>query len=278
MPAPPLIWYVSLWNYAYYDDPKDLDQVLHEIAVNGFGVELWPYFVSLQPYRTTIPGRPGVVWEELGDLFNKEHRRWLCRALNGMPSSWHSRTLDVELKRYATYEALTEEIETAATLGSEVISVHYIGQDLTVHSYTGKNSDFVKRILRYASDSGVKLALETTNLHTMKRAINDFDELGVCLDPAAIRAHSHHSLQEFTQVTKERICYLHLYDSRVDDGHLTPGTGDIPRDDWQHMLEILWEINYRGPAVLEIKPPPEKSDQTPLEAAIEAREFFDRLG
>jgi sugar phosphate isomerase/epimerase len=71
--------------------------------------------------------------------------------------------------------------------------------------------------------------------------------------------------------------FLHLYDSREGESHLTPGTGDIPRENWLYMLEVLGAANFQVPAVLEIRPPKEKAGQTPIKAAIEAREFFDGL-
>ena len=110
------------------------------------------------------------------------------------------------------------------------------------------------------------------------REVETFDNLGVCLDPACIRACSAYSLRDFVEVVGDRICFLHLYDSRGELGHLTPGSGDIPTEDWSYMLASLEEINFQGLAILEIRPPPEKSTQTPLQAAIEAREFFDALG
>jgi sugar phosphate isomerase/epimerase len=279
MPKNQLNLFVSLWNYLYYDDPKSLDMILGEIALNGFGVEFWPAIYSSAPYRPAYhQSHPKAGALEMDDLFKEKHRAWLRSDLDGMRSCWHSRAFVDEPKLYATFEAYKEEIDTAAYLGSEAISVHYIGKDLTTQSFTGDNLDFVQNVLDYAESRDVQIALETYDFISLRDAVNQFENLGVCLDPACIHGVSEYSLKDFIEVTMDRICFLHLYDSREDEGHLTPGTGDIPRDDWLYMLEVLREIDFQGPAVLEIRPPKEKASQTPIEAAIEAREFFEGLG
>jgi sugar phosphate isomerase/epimerase len=273
---------VSLWNYLYYEDPRGLEDVLCEIREHGFGVELWPAVYSLDPYRPAyhpkFPLKEGFT--RLYDLFQKTHRPWLRQALGGMRSCWHSRAFDEKPPAYSSFDAYQEEIDTAAFLGSEAISMHYIGEELTTQGFTDTDRASIRRVLDYGEDQGVCVALETRDLDSMKKAVDTFDNLGVCLDPACIRDCSEYSLPEFVEAVKDRICFLHLYDTRGAEGggHYTPGTGDIPREDWLYLLEVLREIDFRGPAVLEIKPPPEKAGQTPLETAQEAREFFAGLG
>ncbi len=271
--------FVSLWNYLYYTDPKGLEGTLREIAENDFGVELWPAVYSFDPYRPAYhPSFPCAQgYDRIYDLFKGEHRVRLRKALSGMRSVWHSRAFEEEPKQYAAVESYEEEIDTASNLGSEAISVHYIGQELTTRGFSGKNPSFVQKVLDYAQRRGVRIALETRDFESLKRATGEFGNLGVCLDPACIRDCSPYGLKDFMEAVQDRICFLHLYDSRGVHGHLTPGTGDIPREDWKYMLESLSEIDFQGAAVLEIHPPPEKSGQSAIEAAIEAREFFERL-
>lgn len=203
--------------------------------------------------------------------------RRLRLAMGGMASCWHSRAFDEDPKDYADFDNYKTEIDTAAYLGSEAIAVHYIGKNLTTESFTPNNPEFVSMVLDYAAEKKVCITLETRHLDSLQRALDIFPRLGVCLDPACIRAHSHHNLADFMEATKDRICFLHLYDQRGDINHLTPGCGEIPIDEWRYMLNVLREIEFQGPAVLEIRPPPEKSNQSPIEAALEARAFFDSL-
>ena len=272
---------VSLWNYLYYEDPGGLEDVLGEIRAHGFGVELWPAVYSLAPYRPAyhpkFPLKEGFV--RLDDLFRAEHRSWLRQALGGMRSCWHSRAFDEQPPAYGSFAACREEIDSAAFLGSEAISMHYIGEELSTRRLKDGDWESVRRVLDYSREKGVCVALETLDLDTMKKALASFDNLGVCLDPACIRDCSGYSLREFVEAVKERICFLHLYATRGAEGggHFTPGSGDIPTEDWLYLLAVLRQIDFRGPAALEIKPPPEKAGQTPLEAALEARDFFRAL-
>jgi sugar phosphate isomerase/epimerase len=272
-------YFVSLWNYLYYHDDKSLDEILAEIDSHGFGVELWPAISTFNPYRPEYhqsnPRRPD---EAMDDLVRSAHRERLRLSLGSMRSVWHSRAFDDEPKLFGSFDAHAEEIDTAAFLSSEAIAVHYIGESLTTQGYSGGDRGLISDVLDYAEDRGVKIALETRDYDSLTAALNEFDKLTVCLDPACIRACSDHPLQDFTALARDRISMLHLYDSRSDEGHLTPGSGDIPMDDWRCMMDVLKSIDFRGAAVLEIKPPPEKKGQTPIEAAEEARNFFLRLG
>lgn len=270
---------VSLWNYLYHAGPESLDMVLCDVASNGFGVEWWPAIYTFDPYRPAYhPSFPRAEgYKEIRDLFKPEHRQWLRGAMHGMQSGWHSRAFDDDPKDYGTFEAYQEEIDTAAYLGSEAISVHYIGEHVTTCGFARKDIELVRKVLDYAESKGVKIALETRDFDSLKQAIDEFPDLGVCLDPACIRDNSSHSLQEFIDATVDRICFLHLYDSRENTGHLTPGTGTIPKEEWLYMLDALEDADFHGLAILEIHPPPEKAGQTPIEAAVEARGFFDRL-
>ncbi len=96
--------------------------------------------------------------------------------------------------------------------------------------------------------------------------------------PACIGDWSDHGLRDFVEATKDRICFLHLYDARGDISHLTPGTDEIPEEDWAYLLDALRQIDFQGAGGPEVRPPPERPGQTPIEAAIEALVFLERLG
>ena len=161
---------VSLWNYLYYEDPGGLEDVLGEIRAHGFGVELWPAVYSLAPYRPAyhpkFPLKEGFV--RLDDLFRAGHRSWLRRALGGMRSCWHSRAFDEQPPAYGSFAACREEIDSAAFLGSEAISMHYIGEELSARGLKDGDWESVRRVLDYAREKGVCVALETLDLDTRK--------------------------------------------------------------------------------------------------------------
>lgn len=80
------------------------------------------------------------------------------------------------------------------------------------------------------------------------------------------------------EALKERICYLHLYENVGDVSHLPPGSGGIPEADWIYLVRGLKEMNFQGPAVLEIRPPHwETYPKDPVETALQAKRYLDHL-
>ena len=51
--------------------------------------------------------------------------------------------------------------------------------------------------------------------------------------------------------------------------------GIDPLADRAYLVDTLGELGFRGPAVLEIRPPPERAHQLSIEAAVEARQLFE---
>jgi sugar phosphate isomerase/epimerase len=261
--------YVSLWNYAFYTVDRDLEGVLAEIRAHGYGVELWPYYTTLSPYRHKIA--------EENNLFDPSHRTRLRRALNGMPSCWHGRGVGDYL-HVTTFEGFQEEIDTAAALGSRIISVHDIGPGVTAAHPDG-DLDFARRVLRYARERGVTIALETVwPLPALARAADPLEELMLCLDVACIHSYFEDSLKDYIEPYKDRICYLHLYDNKDRAHHLPPGAGSVPEEDWVYMLETLRAVDFTGPAVFEICPAPGGKQETPIETVQKAAAYLYGLG
>ena len=107
--------------------PGALPTVLSDLRAEGFGVELWPAFYSLEPYRPAYhpvislrekseaarrrqeAGHPDVV----GDLTSAQHRAGLREALGGMRSAWHSRLFDEKPVAYGDFSALRDEVSSA---------------------------------------------------------------------------------------------------------------------------------------------------------------------
>jgi sugar phosphate isomerase/epimerase len=118
MPKFTLNTYVSLWNYLHYSVEQNLETLLTEVRSYGYGIELWPYFKSLNPYRPSV--------DQENNLFEPEYQDSLQKWLKNTPSSWHGRGVGNPI-HVTTFEGFKEQIDTAAMLGSEVISVHDIG-------------------------------------------------------------------------------------------------------------------------------------------------------
>ncbi len=136
--------------------------------------------------------------------------------------------------------------------------------------------------MAYASEKGVKLALENTKpwkLRDIAGAIDNVEGLGICLDVGHVYLREE-PMREFLNALKERITHLHLQEiySELESGlpltgpdHYIPGTGGIPREDWELLFATLREIDFQGMGVFEIRP------RNPLQTALLARDFVQGL-
>jgi sugar phosphate isomerase/epimerase len=266
-----LNYYVSLWNYAHYDVSKSIEDVIEEIVAQGYGVELWPHFASLDPYRPTM--------YQDKDLFNAAYRKRLLRMLKSIRSCWHCRLYGPGGSDYEnTVLDYKEQIDVAAELGSEIISIHRLGEGTSEEDYLGADPDFSREVLAYAQERHVSIAMETGAFSPVKSAMEQLADLRICLDPSYIHSYHQPPIQAYMQAFGSRIVYLHLYDFIAPNSHhITPGDGEIPVADWLYMLAALKAMNFQGPAAFEILPPPWKSRQTPLQTVEDARQFFEKL-
>lgn len=269
-------YYTSLWNYVYHDEPCSLEKVVRQVTDAGFGVELWPYFFTLDPYRPALPTRPTAIERGFEDFFEGAHRERLRTAVSGVPTSWHSRGTGERPLKIRTFDQHTQQIDTAAAIGSETISVHDIGESVT-NTWVADSVGIAGRVVEYAQDRGVALALETGDFDACLKATNLLPGLQICLDPAYIFSNSDRSLNDYIKALGERIGYLHLYDVNAEGVHYTPGTGDVPEKEWGLLLRWMRDSEFQGPTVFEIRPPPKPEGQTPLDTVIEARNYFETL-
>ena len=102
-------------------------------------------------------------------------------------------------------------------------------------------------------------------------------DLKICLDPAYIFSLSSNSLEDYIRAFDKQICYIHLYDVSANEGHYTPGSGDIPEDDWLFLLRWMRDTEFEGPAVFEIRPLPEDEGQSAINTVIEGRNYLETL-
>ena len=251
---------ISLWNYSHYANQPSLERILADVRHEGYGIELW-----------------GSCWNE-PDLYDEIGRNRLKAALDGMHVSLHS-------AGFRPVDALQQkQIDAAACWGADVIVLH--PEDLYLPQTT-PDWAFARRIVDYAAERGVKLALENGGLAFLTEAFAQVPGLYCCLDVGhvylnywPIPSGQGRLMQQFLDACKHRLIHLHLQDlchpsmrslrSAWDD-HYTSGTGGIPVEDWQLLWSTLQEINFHGTAVYEIHPP------SPLETAFQAKESLDRL-
>ena len=278
---------ISMWNFIHYfplrkggtsfsfDRGLDsLEQVVAEVAAAGYGVELWPSWYS---WEWTSPEREGMVANRI-DLYAEQERQRLAEILRGVRSSWHTDGDN-------TIEGYNRKIDTVADVGSKVLVVH--ASNLLLDG-PDPDFDFAAEVLDYAREKNVKIALENAsegeleedsslwNLSLMKRAIERFDVLGICLDTTHVQKFKRFPLAEYIDVLADRICHLHISDALGDDVgigrlHTQPGTGKIPAEDWRYLLDALREVGFAGEAVLEIKP------LTPIRIAEQTEKYFSSL-
>ena len=269
-------YYTSLWNYVYHDEPRSLEEVLRQVTDAGFGVELWPYFFTLDPYRPALPTRPASIQRGFQDLFEAAHQERLRTAVSGLPTSWHSRGTGERPLKVRTFDEHAQQIDTAAAIGSNIISVHDIGESVT-NTRVSDSVSIAGRVVEYTQARGVVLALETGDFDACLEATNLLPGLQICLDPAYIFSNSDRSLNDYIQAFGERIRYLHLYDATAEAGHYTPCTGDMPEEDWLLLLRWMRDCEFQGPAVFEVRPPPGRAGQSALDAVVEARDYLETL-
>jgi sugar phosphate isomerase/epimerase len=155
----------------------------------------------------------------------------------------------------------------AAETDSDVIVVHAEHMKLKPPN---PDFEFAQSILDLAAERGIVLALENGPLGILSTALDNLKGLGICLDTGHVY-FTPDPLKAFVDRLRKDICHLHIQEKLGSADHYVPGTGDIPLDDWNYLLDNLKAVNFSGAAVLEIRP------RDPLLNAQDTKLFFDRL-
>lgn len=243
---------VSLWNYGHYANVPSLERVLALLRDQGYGVELWG------------------AWQEERDLFDLVGRARLKHALAGMEVSLHTAGAN-------TLELHQKQVDAAAYLGAEVVVIH--SDDLFTGDTPSLDIALARKVVSYASRNGVRIALENGKLPVLMNAIQNVEGLSICLDVGHVYLVEGH-MSEFLDALKGRLIHLHLQDILPEAeshlpltgrDHFIPGTGGIPREDWELLITTLEHIDFQGMAVFEIQP------RNPLQTALLGRTFVQRL-
>jgi sugar phosphate isomerase/epimerase len=164
-----------------------------------------------------------------------------------------------------------------AELGASLVVLH--PTDLASTDPAKVDAHLARDVAAYAGERGVALALENGPLPFLLQAISEVESLGICLDVGHVYS-TPDPMSGFLLALKHRITHLHLQDTLsppeahlpwAAKDHYVPGSGGIPRDDWELLAATLTEINFEGIAVFEIRP------RNPWQTALLARSFFEQL-
>ena len=233
---------ISLWNYTHYARKLSLECAVDEIVSNGYGVELWPN------------------WQDDVDLYGEVYRERLRVLLDGVRSSWHSGGV-------RDLEGNQRQIDTAAHVGSDTIVIHapslHLNQDKPDYG-------LARDVVAYAKEKGVTIALENGPLATLAGAIENVEDLRICLDTGHVY-FTDEPMTKYVDTLKSRLVHLHLQDTLPNVDHYFLGSGIIPKEDWQYLLAALEEIPFSGAGVFEIRP------RVPLQTAEISKNFIDGL-
>jgi sugar phosphate isomerase/epimerase len=242
---------VSLWNYLHYADVPDLERIITLLREQDYGIELWG------------------SWKEK-DLFDEVGRTRLKHVLQGMTVSLHTAGAN-------TFDLHKKQIDAAVGWGAEVVVVH--PGDFVSRDHSDLDVQLACQAVAYASEHGVRVALENGQLPFLVNAIETVEGLGICLDVGHVYL-TPDPMNKFLAALKERIIHLHIQDvlPAAEAGlpctgkdHYIPGTGGIPDKDWNLFATTLQEINFQGIAVFEIRP------RNPLQTAFLGRAFMRTL-
>jgi 5-keto-L-gluconate epimerase len=165
-------------------------------------------------------------------------------------------------KQDKAIQRMKEHIDLANKLGSIVIIGGIRGKletDLPIEQQLNSGKEAIREIAEYAYHHQVTLALEAinryeTNIFNTLLQIKDFIEELKFPNFKILADTFHMNLEEVSYrqallEVKDHIGYIHFADSN----RWTPGWGHI---DFREIINVLKEINFRGPIGIEVLPLP----------------------
>jgi sugar phosphate isomerase/epimerase len=166
-------------------------------------------------------------------------------------------------KRDKAIQRMKEHIDLANKLGSIVIIGGIRGKletDLPIEQQLNSGKEAIREIAEYAYHHQVTLVLEAinryeTNIFNTLLQIKDFIEELKFPNFKILADTFHMNLEEVSYrqallEVKDHIGYIHFADSN----RWAPGWGHI---DFREIINVLKEINFRGPIGIEVLPLPE---------------------
>ena len=210
-------------------------------------------------------------WPGQESLYARSQRERVKVALDGMPVSLHTGFA------YTLAEQQVQ-IDAARDLGAGVLVVH--PDEFFAGGKEGcLDGALLRDVVAYASERGVRIALENGDLAFLEQALAEEGDLGICLDIGHVYM-TRDSLAAYLNALRMRLIHLHLQDilppsegelPHPGADHYVPGTGGIPEDDWDLLATTLQETDYDGTAVFEIRP------RNPYQTAYLGAQFFRRF-
>ncbi len=240
---------LSLSSFIYVNYPLDI--AIQQISKAGYdGIDFWG-------------GRPHAYRKDLNEADIEKIKDLLGELQLGVasfiPAQFRYPTClcsGSEFIRQESIEYIKDSIQTAAALGSPVVSV------CPGHSLFGQSKsaawDSLRRsldeICRFASSFPVRIAIEPADIYetdlinTGTDAMRMIDQLGYAnLGLVLDTGHSHIVGEETAQamaMAQDRLFHVHVDDNNgLRDQHLVPGLGSF---DFPPFLEALDKFGYQG--------------------------------
>jgi len=164
-------------------------------------------------------------------------------------------------------EKIFRWIDYCRMLEAEVLVVHpaiadpNIGfRSLDTYKYSLEvNVRIFNRILRYAHERGILIAVENTLERVFGCKAGDllslienvkYDNIGVCIDTGHLSVN-HLDISTFIETTKKYLIATHIHDNYgIRDLHNPPLMGRI---EWREVIESFEKVNYNKPLVMEVR-------------------------
>ena len=150
-------------------------------------------------------------------------------------------------------------IDVALMFSPECYVIHW-GDQQGISGQMGQNAwkSSINEILSYCKERGIKLVIETPpvrdqlviHANVINEFVRSFDDpyLGICLDTN--HANLDDDLEQVTRACSDKILDIHISDNDgTTERHWMPGWGII---DWGRFGELIRELEYAGPLVLEV--------------------------
>ena len=267
----------------------DLLDAIETVRKLGFSAVELPAFRGV---RHSVGEVPGFWFDEL----TEEEREKLKEVLQGFQHvALHAPFVDLPLftsnpgVRGEALDQIRMALEAAWFLKAEVVTVHANHKTgYSLEEFFGEMVDAFRRLGDFALGCGTKIGIETGYPNRVREYLKlilevGHEAVGATLDVGHIRTYLspnllgsergpelfNNTLMHITRMLGSTIFQIHLHDVRPGDwrDHRKVGEGVV---DWNGLFEVLEDIGYKGPMVLEL----EEDDRE--EALLDSRAYLEQ--